>query len=215
MCDPALGGDGQRTAMHDSLPIALFLERTYAGDAHPRLFPRGDESYALAMAVQALVFAAQREAQTTIIPRIRHILDDRGAEYFVRTRTNDFGKPLAEVEPTGAAAEAAWKKTAARLKDVIRALQPPPAPLTAGSTPSESATRGPFFMGHTPSYADVIVLAFLAWFERGHTEWFERMVQLGGGELGRMWEAGKELVDGHGEIIEWDVQGMKEIKASL
>jgi len=174
----------------------------------------------LSKSVQILVSACVIEGRTLIIPKIADILDPRGKEYFVRTRSEDYGRPLDEVYPaTHEAREVVWKKMERKLMDLIRVLKPPPSAGPASPSFSNANEDGPFFLGSTPSYADIIVVAFLTWFARGNAEVFDRMCKLGDGELGRLWHASKGWVEGKGEEVDWEVTrsrpGGDKVKAEL
>lgn len=189
--------------LHDSLASAIYLDNEFTGPQHPSIFPGGFASFQIARAVQMMTFSVMRECRTLIIPRIADILDDRGKDYFVRTRSESYGKPLADVYPSAENVEKVWKSTSARLMDLVRLLKPIPGQISTG----------PFFMGDTPSYADFIVVSFLAWFERGNEEIFHKMIKLGNGELATLYTKCRVWVETQGEVVEWD--GAGKLQSSL
>jgi glutathione S-transferase len=198
--------------LRDSFPIATYLDRTFSGPDHPTIFPSGRPAYVLSKSVQVIVSSCVLEGRTLILPKIASILDPRGREYFIRTRSQMFGRPLDQVyPPTKDQQEAVWKKMEKKLLDLIRVLKPPPS--TGPDRPSfashqeDNDDEGPFFLGSTPSYADIIVVSFLTWWARGNPPLFDRMCALGDGELGRLWDGAKGWVEGAGEVVEWDVGG--------
>ncbi|OAA67958.1 Glutathione S-transferase protein [Niveomyces insectorum RCEF 264] len=178
-------------AMMDSLPIARHLDATFPA---PPLFPAGDASYALALAVSKLMAKMFLPLRTLIIPRVPDCLDPRGEEYFRTTRAQTFGKPLADVPPkTAEAIDALFTQAADEAKVLIEMLQGRP-----GKT-------GPFFEGATPGYADLLLACQLAFIERFGPEVFGRLLALGNGELKALYEACRPWVEGQGEDKEWPV----------
>ncbi|KAF4217500.1 hypothetical protein CNMCM8980_004891 [Aspergillus fumigatiaffinis] len=67
----------------DSFAIACHLDQHYPT---PSLFPSGDASYALTIAVGKLITSAVNKARPLIIPNVAKFLDDKGREYFIKTR---------------------------------------------------------------------------------------------------------------------------------
>jgi len=137
-----------------------------------------------------------------------HLLDDRGAAYFTRTREERFGKPLDEVgTPDDRSAD---------LAALIEALKPITWALDAAAKKSgQDSSSSPYLMGgELPTYADLIVLGFLAWAHRAEVAageaiepqggWFGPLLDADGGGLGRLWKAGRALVEGQGlGVVEW------------
>ncbi|EAW09382.1 glutathione S-transferase family protein [Aspergillus clavatus NRRL 1] len=177
----------------DSLAIAHHLEATFPT---PPLFPSGDASYALALAVHKLISIAFSTARPLILPPVADFLDPRAQEYFVRTRSAAFGQPLADVRPRDP--ERVRALTADTLKDLEIVVQ-----MLRGWEGKKS--NGPFFEGETAGYADFIVVAFLAWAERADQELWRAILGLGEGELERLWEACLPWVNGQGEEKEWPI----------
>ena len=83
----------------DSWDIAVYLDSAYPEP--PRLFPKGTK--ALQAAFQDLwMDAFLSHAPPIILPRTPEVaLNAPSAEFFHRTRTELFGKPLSEIEPHG------------------------------------------------------------------------------------------------------------------
>ena len=104
----------------------------------------------------------------------------------------------------------------ADLKLLLDALKPITRALAAANeSGEEGSTSSPYLMGgEQPTYADLIVLGFLAWAHRAELAagpdvepkggWFEPLLEADGGGLGRLWKAGKELIKGQGMgVVEW------------
>lgn len=178
-------------AMMDSLPIAVHLDRVFPG---PSLFPSGDASYALTLAVGKMVSNAVLRSLVLIIPKVPEILDRRGREYFIKTRSAMFGKPLSELRPTDPETVRAIIEGIRReLETVSQMLRGLP-----GKT-------GPFFEGHQACYADLILMAYLAWTERIDKDLWKQLVGVGRGELKVLWDACLPWLDAQGEVKEYKV----------
>ncbi|KAJ5639705.1 Glutathione S-transferase-like protein ustS [Penicillium longicatenatum] len=178
-------------AMMDSLPIVEHLDHVFPDRP---LFPSGDASYALFLAVNKLTLALGPAVRTLIIPSVPEHLDPRGQEYFVRTRSESFGKPLAEVRPTdeGEIAEM-WETMEKGCETLIKMLK------------GREGKKGPFFEGETASYADLSFACLLAFFHRFDREIWEKFMGLGDGEFRALWDATLPWLEGQGEEKEWPI----------
>ncbi|KAJ6150908.1 hypothetical protein N7470_007502 [Penicillium chermesinum] len=172
----------------DSFAIAQHLDREFPS---PPLFPSGDASYAIFVAVGKFLARVELGFRPLIVPRVPEHLHPRGREYFIETRSAALGKPLAEVRPTD-------EEALARLWDVV---EQETAPLIAMLKGRDGKT-GPFFEGERPSYADLFLAAHLAFIERFDKELFGRFVELCSGEFGRLYDACLPWLEGQGEDIE-------------
>ncbi|KAJ5469584.1 Glutathione S-transferase-like protein ustS [Penicillium diatomitis] len=178
-------------AMMDSIPIILHLDKTFPSKP---LFPSGDASYALLMAVMKITTATAPAPRTLIIPQVADQLDPRGKEYFIETRSKFFGKPLAEVRPTDQATiDQLWKDVESHIDTLAAMLR------------GREGKKGPFFEGETAGMADLYLASFMAWFERIDQTAFERFTSVGNGELKTLWEACKPWINGQGEEKEWPI----------
>ncbi|KAF7585943.1 hypothetical protein BBP40_009838 [Aspergillus hancockii] len=175
----------------DSLAIATHLDQTYPS---PPLFPSRDASYALALAVAKLLSIVTKTAYTILIPKTADLLDPRGREYFIKTRSAMFGKPLSEVYPKG-------ESEVREIIDEAKKEFEPVAQMLRGRL----GKQGPFFEGEKPSYADVLVVSFLAWIEKCHNVLFQELVSIGKGEFKALYGACLPWVEGQGETKEWDI----------
>ncbi|KAL2862540.1 uncharacterized protein BJX67DRAFT_366204 [Aspergillus lucknowensis] len=177
-------------AIMDSIPIGLHLDKVFPS---PPLFPSGDASYALLLAVDKIVSQLEPSIRPFIVPRVVSHLDERGQKYFHETRSRSFGKPLSEVRPTNAETiEALWKESATVAAPLVKML--------AG----REGKTGPFFEGEKAGFADLLLAARLAFIARYDEELFGRFVGLGGGELGRLYEACRPWLEGQGVDKEWE-----------
>ncbi|KAF9445114.1 hypothetical protein P691DRAFT_735528 [Macrolepiota fuliginosa MF-IS2] len=135
---PAIVDDATGAALPDSYKIAEYLDRAYPDT--PKAFPPGSE------ALQAAFYDHFNEVVSPIwhiiLPKVPAILNPPAAEYFHRTRSETFGKPLEQLGPVGEARVEAWAKLKAGF-DTLNGWY--------------SKSSGPYFMGETASFADFIV----------------------------------------------------------
>lgn len=195
ICHPASVSDNPHGAMMDSLPIARHLDRTFSS---PPLFPSGPASYALALAVENIMFRAAGKGLFLLLPKAVDVLDERGGEYFVRTRSEWFGKPLADLAITG---EDEVRETIAAMKSELDIF------IRMLSNRAEDATspRGPFFEGTTPGYADFVLVTFLSWGHRVDMRVWDELMGMGNGEFRALWDACLPWMEGQGEHLEWRI----------
>ncbi|KAL4972868.1 hypothetical protein BDW66DRAFT_143351 [Aspergillus desertorum] len=178
-------------ALMDSLPIVLHLDKTFPS---PSVFPSGDASYALVLAVQRLCSLLRPVFATLVIPRVAGILDDRGQKYFHETRSAAFGKPLSEVRPTDKESlDELWKLAETEAVALIQMLK------------GREEKKGPFFEGEKAGYADLLLASQLAFVDRLDSELFDKFLQLGDGVFKALYEACLPWLLGQGEDKEWPV----------
>lgn len=178
----------------DSLPIALHLDRVCPS---PPLFPSGDASYALSVAVDKALTSAREKCYKLIFPAVPDILDPRGGEYFIKTRSELFGMPLSEMAPKD---EEGVRVATDGAKQELAVL--------ARMLKGRDGKTGPFFEGDKPGYADFIVVAFLAWFERADKRLWQEVLGVGDGEpseLKALWSACLPWLDGQGKEKAWEI----------
>ncbi|KAF1975098.1 hypothetical protein BU23DRAFT_588793 [Bimuria novae-zelandiae CBS 107.79] len=97
-----------------------------------------------------------------LIPKVpRKLLNKVSADYFYITREERFGKPLDEVER--GATEEQWEQVKPIAKEIGDLLR---------------EKDGPFFLGETISYADVIFVTILKFLERLDESIFKKYVAL-------------------------------------
>ncbi|KAL6233629.1 hypothetical protein BDW75DRAFT_184924 [Aspergillus navahoensis] len=187
-------------AMMDSLPIALHLEEIYPPQEYPSIFPSGDASYALAVAVNELMRNMVFAGYALTAPRIADILDSpRGREYYIQTRSapDMLGKPLLEIRPTD---EAQVRKMVEEMKrkmgPIVQMLRKPGL---------EEKNGGPFFEGERPGLADFVFEAFMIWVKVADEDIWRELLAVGDGAVKALWDACYPWVEGQGEGVEWDI----------
>lgn len=96
---------------------------------------------------QEAVLATQKALAPNVMPRIpERLLNPRSAEYFRATRAKRFGMPLEELARSPMAGEKAWENAKPSIDELIAILH--------------EHEDGPFVLGKTPSYADLILAGF-------------------------------------------------------
>lgn len=193
---PAISHKGSITSnpdgiLMDSEPIAMYIDKLYPS---PPLFPSGDASYSLVVAVLKIMSLMSPSIRSLIIPNVPSGLDERAREYFIRTRSAAFGKPLSEVRPTDEAELLAlWQLVEKEAETLIKMLK------------GKDGKKGPFLEGERAGYADIILASLLAFFERFDGGIFEKVLALGNGEFKSLYEACLPWLEGQGEEKEWPI----------
>ncbi|KIW57248.1 hypothetical protein PV05_05824 [Exophiala xenobiotica] len=187
---------GPAVAVSTTLAIAQTLDAKFPGPEYPALFPFAD-SEEQARHTQRTITRAVAPARRLVIPSVPDILDERGREYFDTTRRTWFKvDALNELRPKSEAEEKQlWRGLQADLDGVIGVLRR-----------EQGGVEAPFLNGHVPTYADFVVMAFLAWFHRVDRRAWDRVLEFGNGELKTLWAGCKRWLDGRGEQLEWEVE---------
>lgn len=117
------------------------------------------------------------------IPRVPEmLLSERSAEYFQRTRKDRFGMTLDELARSEKGGEAAWENAKPRIKEIITILH--------------EHKDGPYVLGKTLSYADLILAgywAFLKKLDKGG-DVFERLMEIDEA-FPKHWEACQKFLE--------------------
>lgn len=184
--------------MNDSFPVALHLDKAFPAPQYPSIFP-SEGSYALAVAVDNILAGCVMKSVRLLMPKVVDILDDRGAEYFRRTREGPhlFGKPLSEVLLVeGEEFENAWKALLGDFELLAKMLK---------GREGSHESKGPFFEGEKAGFADLMVAGFLTWYERVDQADWERLMTAGDGELKRLRDACLPWINGQGEEKDYPI----------
>ncbi len=207
------GADGQVIkALGNSLDIAHYLDSVWPDKpvipvvpGYSKLFDSVYSSFFTNVMIQAVWGPGWRIP----IPNVPAILDDRGAEVFVRSRTAmskaRIGRTAPPQEWGSPNPEDDWKPFLDNLKPIVRALK-------------NSSSAGPFLFGETPTHMDFELVGIFAWFKRTKEANFHRLItSTPGGEFERLWKACEGWLSGRGKLLEWDVEGkeLKKLRAKL
>lgn len=173
---PAIEHDGN--VVMDSFAIAKYLEKAFP-DRPPVFFA---QSQALCVLLtNQLMTHIGRVLFPLLLPRIVALLDDKGADYFRRTREAKF--KLAIMEDIN--------KDTERVQKTWESVK---QPLSVINDMLKQNTEGPYFYGRTRSYADCILLAFLKWWKRcGEKDFFDKVLELAP-EFRKVWEASSDIL---------------------
>ncbi|KAJ5219911.1 hypothetical protein N7468_009115 [Penicillium chermesinum] len=178
-------------ALTDSFPIIQHLDKVFPS---PPLFPSGDASAAIAIVVGKVVSRMMPMFLKLAIPKVLPILDPRGQECFERTRRQAFGKPVEELYPkTDAEFAEVWKSLETEAEVLLEMLR------------GQEGKKGPFFEGEKPGWADLHLVAFIAWFERSNQDVYEKLLGLGNGELKALYNACSPWLADNGTEKEWSI----------
>lgn len=159
----------------DSLKIAIYLDEQFPET--PRLIPEGTLPFYRAFQ-QYTTSALALPIFPLLLPRVIAFLDDRGSEYFKRTREEVFGPISESINQDQAKVDDCWNKAAAGLKLVNQMLQDNP--------------DGPYILGTQRSYADIHLLSILEWWKQSGQEIYDRAVSIAP-NLGKLYDASADL----------------------
>jgi len=179
---------GPPKIVRDSAAIAQYIDATYP-DSERSLYPGGSH------ALQAL-FYHHFEARlyptliTLFVPLVPTILDEGSLEYFIRTRSKAWGKPLAEVRPKGAELDKTWESLKAEFDVLDSFLQ--------NNDVERGGVGGDYVMGDKFSFADCVLLAFFVWMNKVKPEadgnGWERVKSWHNGRWERLWKKSEEFL---------------------
>jgi len=132
------------TWVADSWAIVQYLEEHFPSP--PLLVPSIESVHFFMYYCEGVVIPSVRKF---IVPRVAGFLDEKGREYFVRTREKSFGMSLEEV---------------GKGQDV-QAIRQPLGPVSRSLN-----AYGPYLGGKQISYMDLILLGMLQWLDRSEHE---------------------------------------------
>lgn len=160
----------------DSLAIAQYLEEHYPDGS--QLFP--EHSLPLVRLLEAQARDAALAVYPLIIPATVELLDKEGAEYYRRTREARLGHSLEAIHTAPQSKiDGMWKASEKSFGLVGRMLEDNP--------------EGPFVLGKTRSYADIVIVAMLNFSRRCDTKIFERIMSFHPA-FGKLLEACQDLL---------------------
>ncbi|KAJ9112221.1 hypothetical protein QFC22_006305 [Naganishia vaughanmartiniae] len=110
-----------------------------------------------------------------LMPRIPSILDDRGAEYFIRTRTQDHPLDLSPLNWGSADAEDDWTS----LRPFVLAYSKFHESTRHAAIASGLGDNGPFLWGNNPTMGDIYLAAILVWFRSASEPFLDRLLAIG------------------------------------
>jgi glutathione S-transferase len=142
---PAIHDPSTGAYMADSILIAEYLDKTYPDT--PQVFPNNT------LALQATFTEALQGKLGVFFQFIVHVigssLNPRSQEPFRGKMEKAFGKAIEEIAPKGEAADAEW----AKFQDGLTKVD---------SWYAKNGGKGPFLLGETASWGDLVVASYLS-----------------------------------------------------
>ncbi|PPR05025.1 hypothetical protein CVT24_010218 [Panaeolus cyanescens] len=172
---PAIWDTATGAKVSDSYAILEYLEKTYPD--RPTLFPDNTKGLHLSFIV-ALRNTGITALVPFLIPAECEKLNPKSKEYFYRTRSEKFVKPLETTLPTGEEGEKQWAKFKGAL-DIIDGWY------------AATDYLGPFLMGDKVGFGDVLVASYLTWAKviwENETKWNE-IASWNGGRWAKLLES--------------------------
>ncbi|KAG8679884.1 hypothetical protein FRC08_016674 [Ceratobasidium sp. 394] len=186
IADPSSDPNEKPTYIADSFKIALYLEDKYPSPAYPSLFPPGTHAFH-SLFTEHFTSLIQPLAPTMLPLVGRHgFLDDRGEEYYRRTRQARFGKSLEQLAEDGVRA---WGNVREKWDEFGKRL--------------DLNKSGPFVMGEQISYADLMLGAAFCWIrvaEGGDMKLWRDMSGWQNGRWGKLWSEIEKFVQDSSEV---------------
>ncbi|KAG8736523.1 hypothetical protein FRC10_009222 [Ceratobasidium sp. 414] len=188
IADPSSEPGGTPTYVVESFDIAVYLDDKYPSPEYPAVFPRGTR------AMQHIATGHISQTVMLIAPVIlplaslrTDLLDERGMEYFTRTRSAIFGTELPKLLDKALenwnAAEARWD----RINEVFDFNQ-----------------GGPYMMGHQISFIDFVIggaILMVQKLEGGEMSYWEKMAGWHGGRWAALWRGIAKLEADSSEVV--------------
>ncbi|KAG8682625.1 hypothetical protein FRC09_016637 [Ceratobasidium sp. 395] len=177
IADPSSDPNGKPTCISDSFEIAIYLDDKYPAPKYPAIFPPGTRALQKITSDFFISEVGYSLAPFALPPIAKPgFLDDRGCEYFARTRE----PRLKKFEDPAESGSKKWGE----IHDKWEAFG---KQLDYNKGPSED---GPFVMGSQISFTDFAIGGFVHWLRRaegGDMSWWKNMAEWQGGRWGRHW----------------------------
>ncbi|KAG8689832.1 hypothetical protein FRC11_000313 [Ceratobasidium sp. 423] len=176
IADPSGDPNGKPTYVVESFEIALYLDEKYPAPKYPTVVPAGTR--ALQKIALGRVMSAGMGFAAVLLPLAAartDFLDDKGHEYYCRSRRVIFGRDLLELLPE---VDANWVKA----KEGWEAL---------GDQLDLGGKDGPFVMGTQISFIDFVIGGLLHGVQKCEGEemkYWKDMTTWQGGRWGAFWK---------------------------
>ena len=180
---PAIHDPSTGVYIADSIAIAEYLEETYPNT--PSVFP--NETIGLQKAFSAAFKHSIDAVWPFILPVTNSRLNPVSEAYFRRSRETSFGKKLEDIVPIGNARTEEWEKLEKGLASVYSYL-------------ASTDKKGPYFLGDTISWSDLVLFSFLYWFKLIWGENSEEWKDIASWNGGR-WEAHIEALNKYHTVV--------------
>ncbi|KAH7333809.1 hypothetical protein B0J17DRAFT_674186 [Rhizoctonia solani] len=156
IADPSSDPNRKPTYIVDSFKIALYLDDKYSNPRYPALFPPGTRALQRVFAEHASTLIYPMAS--TMLPLVGRpgFLDDRGEEYYRRSREARLGKSLEQLAEESRQSWGQVKESWDKLGCLIDSKR--------------SNEVSPFVMENQISYADLLLVAVFCWVKSAETE---------------------------------------------
>ncbi|KAJ9119678.1 hypothetical protein QFC22_003388 [Naganishia vaughanmartiniae] len=166
--------------MTESTAIAHHLDKLYPSTAVQAFPEPKDKSEALwkdsEHLLRAIVFPAEQgKGFRLLMPKIPLILDDRGSEYFIRTRAATHPEHLSPLKWGSENPEDDWRAIRASVFAYIKFHESTRSDAIA----SGYGQDGPFLWGNKVTMGDIYLASILVWFRSGGEEMLNRFLAIG------------------------------------
>jgi glutathione S-transferase len=168
--------------LSDSIAIAHHLDALYPSAPHHAFPEPKSDSEALWTEsedlLRKIIFQQSGgHGYRLLMPRIPLILDDRGAEYFIKTRAASHPQNLSPVEWGSKDIEDDWKAVEPSVRAYNAYLQ-----RKRSEAEAEGKGKGPFLWGQTLSMGDIYLASILVWLQAAGEGRLERFMAIGEGD---------------------------------
>lgn len=166
----------------ESIAIAHHLDALYPSAPHHAFPEPKSESEALWSESEGLlrkiIFQpAGGHGYRLLMPRIPLILDDRGAEHFIRTRQASHPDKVSPLDWGSEDIEDDWRAVEPSVKAYNEYLVG-----KRSEAEAKGRGKGPFLLGETLSMGDIYLASILVWFQAAGQELLDRFMAIGEGD---------------------------------
>ena len=185
-------------AMSNSIDIARYLDKICPDcpvlSSSSADWSNASEAYWYAF--RQILNGCWRPGYPIVIPTIPSILDDRGSAWFIRDRQASDDQKRSPLDWGSPDPADDWKPFSKGLQALAKSM-------------THTSDSAPFLLGAKPCYADFALASFIAWYQRGSEDNFQKMIEVTGGNQGalaRHYRMSEKWVLGQGEVVEWKVE---------
>ncbi|CAE6454098.1 hypothetical protein ACGC1H_006078 [Rhizoctonia solani] len=181
IADPSSDPNGKPAYIVESFEIALYLDQKYPAPKYRVAIPSGTR--ALQRIATSHIMNSALNFGSVILPCAvsrPDFLDEKGREYYIRTRKLIYGRDIRELLPE---AEDNWAKS----REKWEAL---------GDQLDRGERGGPYVMGNQISFADFAIGGVIQWVQKcegGEMTYWKDMSTWSGGRWGVFWKEIEKL----------------------
>ncbi|KAJ9092571.1 hypothetical protein QFC21_006802 [Naganishia friedmannii] len=165
--------------MPESIAIARHLDTLYPSttvQAFPEPKPQSEALWSEAENhLNGIISTRRGKGYRLLTPRIPGILDDRGSEFFIRTRTEDHPDHLSPLKWGSDDAEDDWTS----IRPFVIAYAKFHESTRSAAISSGLGQDGPFLWGSKPTMGDIYLASILVWFRSASYSFLDRLLAIG------------------------------------